>query len=182
MLKVHISVRHRMQNIVVTWYKECSMVGQHMLKSPTHWGYINQLHINATAWNSWSRHIIARCTKNCVCLAVLGNVQMMLRGPIRHYFKLWIQYTIKNTGCTVRQHTQHTYTHARTCTHTYTDTDTDIHRHTHVTIQNLYRNLIAMGMLSRRNVEPIEVMPTRPPDSAPREAPSLLLGSYRNTI
>ena len=38
-----------------------------------------------------------------------------------------------------------------------------------------------MGMLSRRIVEPIVVMPTRPLDSAPREAPNLLSGSYRNT-
>ena len=35
-----------------------------------------------------------------------------------------------------------------------------------------------MGTLSRRKDEPIEVMPTRPLDNAPREAPSLLLGSY----
>ena len=40
---------------------------------------------------------------------------------------------------------------------------------------------MAMGMLSRRIVEPIVVIPTRPLDSAPREAPNLLLGSYRNT-
>ena len=40
---------------------------------------------------------------------------------------------------------------------------------------------MAMGMLSRRIVEPIVVMPTRPLDSAPREAPNLLSGSYRNT-
>ena len=40
--------------------------------------------------------------------------------------------------------------------------------------------LIAMGTLSRSMVEPVDVMPTRPTDNAPREAPNLLLGSYNN--
>lgn len=39
--------------------------------------------------------------------------------------------------------------------------------------------LIAMGTQRRRKLEPIDVMPTLPPDSAPREAPSLLLGSCK---
>ena len=36
---------------------------------------------------------------------------------------------------------------------------------------------MAMGTLSLRNDDPIVVIPTRPPDNAPREAPSRLLGS-----
>ena len=36
---------------------------------------------------------------------------------------------------------------------------------------------IEIGMLSLRFVSAIPVMPTRPPDSAPKEAPNLLLGS-----
>jgi len=40
-----------------------------------------------------------------------------------------------------------------------------------------YIYLMAMGTLSLRNDDPIVVIPTRPPDNAPREAPSRLLGS-----
>ena len=37
--------------------------------------------------------------------------------------------------------------------------------------------LIAMGIQDRRLTTLILVIPTRPPDSAPREAPNLLFGS-----
>lgn len=40
-------------------------------------------------------------------------------------------------------------------------------------------HLMAMGTESLKNDDPIVVIPTRPPDNAPREAPSRLLGSYR---
>ena len=40
--------------------------------------------------------------------------------------------------------------------------------------------LIAIGTQSRNIDEPIDVMPTRPLDNAPREAPNLLSGSYNN--